>query len=289
MASHMNTLFKKSFFSFILGLSALVAFTMSAQAGEPVAWGIGFQEAATSSADRIHDFHDMLLYIIVGITLFVLVLLIIVVMRFNAKSNPTPSKVTHNVLLEVVWTVIPVVILIVIAVPSFKVLYKNDRIVNPEMTLKVRGYQWYWGYEYPDHGGIAFNSYMVPTENLRPDQKRLLSTDNVIVLPIDTDIALLTTAEDVIHSWTIPAFGVKMDAVPGHTNETWFNIKKTGVYYGQCSEICGKDHAYMPIEVHAVTKAEFEAWVVSAKEEFAALPVESRDNSEALRVTTLQQ
>ncbi len=251
-------------------LLTVLAVAFPAVAGEPVEWGLNLQPAVTSSAERIHDFHNMLLVIITGITLFVLVLLIYVVIRFNKRANKTPSNVTHNVLLEVIWTVIPVVILIVIAVPSFKLLYKNDRIVEPEMTLKVSGYQWYWGYEYPDHDGISFNSYMIPADELQPGQVRLLSTDNPIVLPIDTDIAILVTGKDVIHSWTIPAFGVKIDAIPGRTNETWFRIDKPGTYFGQCSEICGKDHAFMPIEVKAVPKEEFEAWVEKAKEEFAA-------------------
>lgn len=251
-------------------VAVVLTFGFSALAGEPIDGSLNFQPAATSSAQRIHDFHDMLLVIITGIVIFVFVLLAFVVLRFNAKANPNPSKTTHHVLLEIIWTVVPVVILIIIAVPSFKILYQNDKIDTPEMTLKVTGYQWYWGYEYPDHEGITFNSYMVPEADLKDDQKRLLSTDNVVVLPIETNIAVLVTANDVIHSWAVPAFGVKIDAVPMRTNETWFRIEKPGVYYGQCSEICGKDHAYMPIEIHAVTKEEFAAWVEKAKLEFAA-------------------
>ncbi len=259
------------FWSIFSGLIALVLMvSFPALANEPVNWGLGLQEAATSSAQRINSFHDMLLVIITVTTVFVFVLLVYVVLRYNKRANPSPSKVTHNVLLEIVWTVIPIVILIVIAVPSFKILYKNDRIAEPEMTLKITGYQWYWGYEYPDQDGITFDSRMIPTEELQEGDKRLLSTDTKVVLPIDTDIAILVTANDVIHAWTIPAFGVKIDAVPMRTNETWFRIEKPGVYYGQCSEICGKDHAFMPIEVHAVTKEEFKAWVERAKEEFAA-------------------
>lgn len=256
-----------SVLSAVLGMVSLYAFPVLANG--PIDAGMGFQEAATSSAERIHEFHDMLLVIITGIVLFVLVLLIYVVLRYNKRANKTPSKVTHNVLLEIIWTAVPVIILIIIAIPSFKLLYKNDRIAEPEMTIKITGYQWYWGYEYPDHDGISFNSYMVPTEELKEGQKRLLSTDNVLVLPIETDIAILVTANDVIHSWAMPSFGVKIDAVPGQMNETWFRINKPGIYYGQCSELCGKDHAYMPIEVHAVTKEEFEAWLEKAKEEFA--------------------
>jgi len=250
-------------------LAFITTVSSGVMANEPVEGGLNFQPAVTSSAQRIHDFHDMLLVIITAITLFVLVLLIWVVIRYNKKMNPVPSTVTHNVPLEILWTVVPVVILIVIAIPSFKILYKNDRIVNPEMTLKVIGYQWYWGYEYPDHGGIAFNSIMIPEDEITGDQRRLLSTDTPVVIPIDTDIALLVTANDVIHAWTIPAFGVKMDAVPGRTNETWFRVDKPGRYFGQCSEICGKDHAYMPIEIHAVSKEDFKVWVEKAKEEHA--------------------
>ncbi len=272
--------YRISAFMFVLFAAALtVAFPAFA---EQVNWGLGFQEAATTSAERLAWFHDMLLVIITAIVVLVLVLLIVVVVKFNKKANPTPSMVTHNVKLEIVWTLIPVIILIIIAVPSFSILYKNDKIAEPEMTLKIIGYQWYWGYEYPDHDGIAFDSRMIPDDEIGEGQKRLLSTDNVVVLPVDTDIAILVTANDVIHSWTIPAFKVKMDAVPGRVNETWFRITKPGIYYGRCSEICGKDHAYMPIEVHAVSKEEFKAWVAKAKIEFAA-----NDNYSPIKLTAL--
>jgi cytochrome c oxidase subunit 2 len=170
-------------------------------------------------------------------------------------------------MIEIIWTVIPVLILIAIAVPSFRLLYFTDRTPNPEMTLEVRGFQWYWGYTYPDNGGINFTSYMVPEKEIDPSkgQIRLLSTDNPIYLPVDTNIKILTSAEDVIHAFAVPALGVKLDAMPGRTNETWVRITKPGVYYGQCSELCGKDHAYMPIEVHAVSKEEFAAWVEKMK------------------------
>jgi len=257
------------FATVLFSVFAVILFmAMPAFANEPVNWGMGLQPAASSSAQRIADFHDMLLWIIFGIVIFVFFLLVYVVLRFNRHVNKTPSKTTHHVLLEIIWTVIPVVILIIIAVPSFKLLYKNDRIAEPEMTLKVVGYQWYWGYEYPDHDGLTFNSYMVPEDELRGDQKRLLSTDNVVVLPVDTNIQILVTANDVIHAWAVPAFGVKIDAFPFRTNETWVRIDKPGVYYGQCSELCGKDHSYMPIEVHAVSKEAYKAWVERAKEEF---------------------
>ena len=259
---------KYIFYTVFSALSLIIA--APAFAGAPVDWALGMQPAASSSAERIQDFHDMLMIIITAITIFVTLLLVFVVLRYNRFVNKTPSKVTHNVLLEIIWTVIPIVILIVIAVPSFKVLYKNDRAISPEMTLKVTGYQWYWGYEYPDHGGISFDSRMVADEDITGDQKRLLSTDNVVVLPIETDIAILVTANDVIHAWAIPAFGVKIDAVPLRTNETWFRIDRPGIYYGQCSEICGKDHSYMPIEIHAVTKEEFKAWTERVKLEFSS-------------------
>ncbi len=230
-------------------------------------WQMGFQDAVSISAEHQHAFHNFLLWIISGISLFVLCLLIYVMARFNKRANPVPSQTSHNVLIEVIWTVIPIVILIVIAVPSFKLLYFTDRTPNPEMTLKITGYQWYWGYEYPDQGGVNFLSYMIPDKDIdkSKNQLRLLSTDNPVVLPIETNIQILTTASDVIHAFAVPALGVKIDAMPGRLNETWVRITKPGVYYGQCSELCGKDHAYMPIEIHAVTKEEFNAWIETMK------------------------
>lgn len=260
-------------FPFLVLGFVLFSHAAFAGAGAPEHWQLGFQDAASPSAERINEFHNMLLYIITGITIFVMVLLLYVVLRYNKRANPVSKKFSHNVLIEVIWTVIPVVILIVIVVPSFKLLYYTDRAVDPEMTLKVTGYQWYWGYEYPDQDGISFHSYMVPEDEINADagQKRLLSTDNVVVLPVDTDIQILVTAADVLHSWAVPALGIKTDAVPGRLNETWVRINKPGVYYGQCSELCGKDHSYMPVEIHAVPKAEFESWVERAKQEFSSL------------------
>ncbi|MCB1721168.1 MAG: cytochrome c oxidase subunit II [Alphaproteobacteria bacterium] len=259
-----------------LALATFVSFSGTpAFAGQPQPWQLGLQEPASPSALRIFEFHDMLLAIIFSIAIFVLLLLIWVIIRYNAKANPEPAQFSHNVLIEVLWTVIPIVILIIIAIPSFKVLYYNDRVENPDMTLKVTGYQWYWTYEYPDHDGLNFSSYMIADKDIdeSKDQKRLLSTDNVVVLPIDTNIQILITAGDVIHSWAVPALGIKLDGVPGRLNETWVRIEKPGTYYGQCSELCGKDHSYMPIEIHAVTKEEFKNWLVSAKKEFAAAPI----------------
>ncbi len=241
--------------------------------GAPKLWGMGLQESASPSHERISEFHNMMLWIISAIVLFVFVLLVYVCVRYSKQLNPKPAQFTHHVLLEVLWTVIPVVILIVIAVPSFKLLYYTDRTPNPEMTLKVTGYQWYWGYEYPDNGGISFNSYMIPSADIDPakGEKRLLSTDNKVVLPVDTNIQILVTSADVIHSFALPSLGLKTDAVPGRLNETWVNIEKPGVYYGQCSELCGKDHAYMPIEIHAVSKEDFAKWVEQAKEQYSSL------------------
>lgn len=239
---------------------------------------LNFQESVTPVADQIHAFHNMMLWIISGITIFVMALLAYVMIRFNARANPVPSETTHNVPLEIVWTVVPVLILIIIAVPSLKLLYFTDRVENPELTLKVTGNQWNWSYEYPDFDGLAYSSYMIPTKDLDTSkgQHRLLSADNPIVLPVDTTVQFVITASDVLHSFTVPAFGIKVDAVPGRLNETWAKVTKTGTYYGQCSELCGKDHAFMPIEVRVVPKDDFAAWAEAAKtkyityDEFAA-------------------
>lgn len=254
-----------------------------AVAQAPELWGLGLQEASSPLAERIHEFHDMLLWIIISIALFVLALLVWVIIRYNHKANPEPKQFSHNVLIEVIWTLVPIVILIIIAIPSFRVLYYNDRTENPEMTLKIIGYQWYWGYEYPDHGNIAFDSYMVADEDIKDDQLRLLSTDTQVVLPVDTNIQLLISAGDVLHSWTIPAFGVKMDAIPGRWNEAWVRINKPGIYYGQCSELCGKDHAYMPIEIKAVSKEEFKTWAIengASEEDFKTAALEAPTEKE---------
>ena len=246
---------------------------------------LGLREAASPQMERIAEFHDLLMWIITAIVIFVTALLIWVVIRYNAKANPVPSKTTHNVALEILWTIVPVVILIVIAVPSFKMLYYLDRVEEPELTLKVTGYQWYWGYEYQDHEGISFLSYMIPEDEIDSSkgQKRLLSTDNPVVLPIDTNIQILITAADVIHAFAIPALGFKKDAVPGRLNETWVRIDKPGTYFGQCSEICGKDHSYMPIEIKAVTREEFQQWLIEAKDKFAAI-----ENNRRFQIATIQ-
>jgi cytochrome c oxidase subunit 2 len=261
---------------------SIVTLTGAAHAAEPEPWQLGFQPAVTPVAHLQHQLHDLLLIIIIAISVFVLALLLYVAFRYNAKRNPIPTKTSHNTVIEVLWTVLPVMILVVIAIPSFKLLYFMDKTDNPELTLKVTGHQWYWSYTYQDNGNFTFDSLIVPADQLKPGQKRLLEVDNRIVLPVDTNIRLLITSEDVLHSWAIPAFGVKMDGEPGRLNETWVRIDKEGVYYGQCSELCGINHAFMPIAVQAVSKADFAKWVADAQKKFAA--VETPAPSTDLRV-----
>jgi cytochrome c oxidase subunit 2 len=249
-------------------LAASVLGGSAASANGPEPWGINFQPAATVSADGIHSFHEMLLYIITAVTLFVLALLIIVMVRFNKRMNPVPSKTTHNTLIEIVWTVVPVVILVVIAIPSFKLLYANERIPpDIALTIKAIGKQWYWTYEYPDNGNFTFDAAMLDDKD-RGDQPRLLAVDNFVVVPVDTKVRIIVTAADVIHSWAMPAFGKKIDAVPGRLNSAWFEARETGIFYGQCSELCGANHAFMPIGVKVVTKDEYTAWVATAQKQF---------------------
>lgn len=273
---------KKSSFWVIAALLSVFAICLAPGvfAAEPVDWALNMQPAASPVAEHLHKFHTMLLYIITAITLFVFALLLIIIVRFNAKANPKPAQFTHNVKLEVLWTVVPIIILIVIAVPSMKLLYYSDRTPDPEMTLKVTGYQWYWGYEYPDHGGINFMSYMIPENEIdvSQGQKRLLSTDRAVILPVDTNIQILVTAADVLHSFALPALGIKIDAVPGRINETWVRISKEGIYYGQCSELCGVNHAFMPIEIHAVSKDAFQQWVESETKDLSSLDVTKEIN-----------
>ena len=264
--------------SVLASLIAACAVAGSALAAVPEPWRLGFQAAASPVMERISEFHNLLLVIITGITVFVLGLMVYVALRFNEKSNPVPSKTTHNTVLEVLWTAVPVVILMVMAVPSFKLLYFMDRAQDAEMTIKVIGHQWYWSYEYPDHGNFTFDSFMVPDDELKDGQPRLLAVDNKVVLPINTDIRVLLTSDDVLHAWAVPALITKLDAVPGRINETWMRINREGTYYGQCSELCGVNHGFMPVAVEAVSKEAFRTWVKTAKKEFA------RADSDALRV-----
>ncbi|PWC85847.1 cytochrome C oxidase subunit II [Azospirillum sp. TSH100] len=250
-------------------LSMVGGWSTAALANEPRPWEMGMQPSASPVKHLMTSFNDLLTVIITLIVIFVAGLLAYCVVRFNAKRNPVPSKTSHHTLLEVAWTVVPVIILIVIAVPSFKLLYAAERIPQADMTIKVTGHQWYWDYEYPDHGNITFSSYMIADADLKPGQKRLLEVDNRVVVPVNTTVRVLVTAGDVIHSWAVPAFGLKKDGVPGRINETWFKAEREGVYYGQCSEICGTNHGFMPIAVEAVSKEAFDAWVAKAKTAFA--------------------
>jgi cytochrome c oxidase subunit 2 len=237
--------------------------------GQPSPWQFGFQQSATPVMDNITWFHDFLLIIITAITAFVLVLLLIVMARFNARANPVPSRTTHNTLLEVAWTIVPIVILLVIAVPSFKLLFLQLNLPAADLTVKATGKQWYWSYSYPDHGKFEFDSLMLKADELKPDQPRLLSVDNDMVVPVNKNVHVIVTGSDVIHAFAVPSFGIKIDAIPGRINETWFKATREGVYHGQCSELCGKDHAFMPITVRVVSEQAFAAWVEDAKKKYA--------------------
>ena len=237
--------------------------------GAPVAWGLGLQDAFGPVKVAIHDFNDLVLYIIIGITIFVAALLAYVMFRYSASRNPNPSRTSHNTVLEIAWTVVPVLILLVIAIPSFRLIYYEDRARDPEMTINVQGRQWYWHYEYPDNGAFAFDSYPIPEGELRPGQLRNLAVDNPLVIPVGATIRVLTTGHDVIHSFFVPSLGVQKYTIPGRTLETWFRADREGTFYGQCNQICGNNHWFMPIAVRAVPKAEFDAWAAEAKTKFA--------------------
>src|SRR5271169_2007184 len=252
-----------------LGVIGIAAITAVAGAAEPKPWQLGFQPPATPVKERLSAFHDELLIIITLITVFVLSLLVYVMWRFNHRRNPVPSRTSHNTVIEMLWTVVPVLILVIIAIPSFKLMYYMDRVPNPEMTIKVTGHQWYWSYEYPDQDGLAFDSNIIPEAELKPGQKRLLDVDNPLVVPADTTIRVLVTGTDVIHSWFVPSFGVQEYAIVGRLNASWMNVEHPGVYYGQCNQICGINHAFMPIKVEAVSKDDFQRWLVDAKKKFA--------------------
>jgi cytochrome c oxidase subunit II len=242
----------------------------AAWAGQPAPWEWTLQEAASPVMEKITSFHTLLVWIITIITLFVLVLLVMVVVKFNAKANPVPSKTTHNTLIEVAWTLIPVLILVAIAVPSFRLLFQQLDIPKADLTIKATGKQWYWSYAYPDNGKFEFDSLLA--QDKKP---RLLGVDNEMVVPVNKVVRIQTTGADVIHAFAVPAFGIKIDSIPGRLNETWFKATKTGMFYGQCSELCGKDHAFMPIAVRVVSDQEFAAWVETAKKKFATNPANS--------------
>jgi len=253
--------------------SFLISF--EALADQPKDWQLGFQSPASDGMRDIVNFHNnLLLPIIIAISVFVLFLMLYACIRFRASANPNPSKRTHNVTVEILWTLIPCLILIVMAVPSFKILYKQDTIPKADLTIKAIGYQWYWGYEYPDEN-IIFDSYMIEEKDLRADQPRLLAVDNEVVVPVNKVVKVLITANDVLHAWALPSFGVKRDAVPGRINETWFKAEKEGTYYGQCSELCGIKHAFMPITVKVVSEEDYQEWLLEARVKFAKEEIEN--------------
>jgi cytochrome c oxidase subunit II len=254
----------------IFALLSAIAVVQAAEAGHPSNWQLGLQESVTPVMDKIVEFHTWLVWTITAIAGFVLLLLIIIVVRFNARANPTPTRTTHNTWLEVAWTALPVIILVAIAIPSFRLLREQLVLPQQDVTVKVTGYAWYWGYEYPgNEGAFKFDSTMLDEASLKPGQQRLLAVDNEMVVPVNKTVRVQTTGAEVIHAFAVPSFGIKIDAIPGRLNETWFKATREGVYYGQCSELCGKDHAFMPIAVRVVSEQAFATWVGEAKQKFA--------------------
>lgn len=250
-----------------LSLIAGAALPGLAIAAQPERWEINLQPAVTPVAEKMHEFHNLLLVIIIAITVFVAGLLVYVMIKYRASANPNPSRTSHNTLIEVLWTVAPIMILLLIAIPSFRLLYYSDKAADAEMTVKVQGYQWYWAYSYPGEGDFTIESRIAArtAEEATDGKIRLLSTDNPMVVPVDTTIRVIVTSDNVIHSWAVPAFGVQKYANPGHANESWFRAEKTGTYYGMCQQICGSDHGFMPVEVKVVSKEDYAAWVAAQK------------------------
>jgi cytochrome c oxidase subunit II len=258
-----------------LSATALISGTLLVSAGaawaglgQPTPWQMDLQGSASPVMEDVASFHFFLLWVIAVISAFVLALLLICIVRFNARANPTPSRTTHNTPIEILWTIVPVIILAAIAVPSFRLLFVQLQVPTPDLTVKVTGKQWFWSYSYPD-SKFEFDSLMVPEKDLKPGQLRLLAVDNEMVVPINKVVHVLVTGADVIHSFAVPSFGIRMDAVPGRLNETWFKATIEGVFYGQCSELCGKDHAFMPIAVRVVNESDFNTWLNGAKQKYA--------------------
>jgi cytochrome c oxidase subunit 2 len=251
------------------GGAAMAQNTDGGMIGAPVPWGTGLQQAAGPVKEAVHDFNQLVLWIIVAVTIFVGVLLAYVVWKFRASANPVPSRTSHHTLLEVAWTVAPVLILIVIAIPSFRLIYYMDRTRDAELTVNVTGRQWYWHYAYPDQGNFAFDSYPIAEADLKPGQLRNLEVDNALVIPVGKDIRVITTGQDVIHSFFVPSLGVQKYTIPGRTMETWMRADRVGTFYGQCNQICGQNHWFMPIVVKALPQAEYETWLAGAKQRFA--------------------
>src|SRR5580658_1807647 len=254
---------------FGVGLFGLIPPALAQKVYAPKPWEMGMQASGGPLKTQEIWLHDIVLVIITVITLFVGALLAWVIYRYNAKRNPIPSQLSHNTVVEVLWTVIPILILVVMAIPSFQLVYYEDRTQDADLTVKVTGHQWYWEYSYPDKGNIDFSSYIIPDDQLKPGQLRLLTVDNDLVVPAGKNIRVLQTSGDVIHSFFIPSLGVQRYAIPGRTIETWFRADNPGIYIGECNQICGTNHSRMPIVVRAVTPQEFDAWLVEAKTKFA--------------------
>jgi cytochrome c oxidase subunit II len=255
---------------FVFSLSATPFAWAQGVVGAPQPWEMGMQRSYGPIKDRVIHLHDLVMVIITVITVFVGGLLLWVAYRYNAKRNPVPSQTSHNTILEIAWTVIPVLILVVIAIPSFRLIYYQDRTPDPDMTIKVTGHQWYWEYTYPDQGNLDIESRYIHDEDLKPGQLRLLAVDNQMVIPVNKKIRILTNSSDVIHAFFIPAFGVQRYAIPGRTIETWMEADQIGTFYGECNQLCGQDHSRMPISVKAVSDADFKAWVEETKKSASA-------------------
>jgi cytochrome c oxidase subunit 2 len=238
--------------------------------GQPTPWQMDLQDSASPIMAEVAGFHNFLLWAIAAISGFVLALLLIIIVRFNARANPTPSRTTHNTTIEILWTIVPVIILTLIAVPSFRLLFLQLNVPTPDLTVKVTGKQWFWSYSYPDNGNFEFDSLMVAEKDLKPDQPRLLTVDNEMVVPVNKVVHVLVTGADVIHSFAVPSFGIRMDAIPGRINEIWFKATIEGMFYGQCSELCGKNHSFMPIAVRVVNGSDFTAWLATAKKNYSS-------------------
>ena len=257
----------------LAGAGLLAACAAPAAAQVPHPWQMGLQAPHSPVQQEVVALNTWVLYIIIGIVVFVASLMLYVIVRFNHRANPVPSRTSHNSTIEILWTTVPVLILIMIAVPSFRLVYFQDRTTAPDMTVKVTGHQWYWEYTYPEQGGLDFQSYMIPTKQLKPEQRALrqLAVDNPLVVPVGKNVRVLIASGDVLHSFFIPSLGVQRYAIPGRTIETWFNVDKPGDYYGECNQICGINHDSMSIEVHAVSEADYAAWLKDAKNRFSAL------------------
>jgi cytochrome c oxidase subunit II len=280
-----GTVLSKGMMAAFAFFASLVSSSLAlAGSGQPSPWQINFQEAATEVMRDIHNFHMMVFWIITAISVFVLILLIIIMVRFNEKKNPVPSKTTHHTGLEIAWTIIPILILVVIAIPSFRLLKEQLTIPKADIVVKATGYAWYWGFEYPkDQGGFKFEANIVEEKDLKPGQPRLLAVDNEMVVPVNKIVNVQVTAADVLHAFAMPSFGIKVDAVPGRLNQTWFKAEREGIYYGQCSELCGARHAYMPIAIRVVSDAAYAVWLETAKKKYARL-----DGSSPVAVATTE-